>query len=102
MALHYREPFFSTTSSSQYDIDNNERDVKHQIIISQALTHFILNRLSHTIYMKSPISILGISGYIMYIFLEKKAKLFANTGDPHQTPHSAGSDLGLHCLPITF
>ena len=28
------------------------------------------------------------------------AKLFANTGDPDQMPHSAASDLGLHCLPI--
>ena len=30
------------------------------------------------------------------------AKIFANSGDPDQTPHSAASDLGLHCLPITF
>ena len=30
------------------------------------------------------------------------AKLFANSGDPDQTPHSAASDLGLHCLPIIF
>ena len=30
------------------------------------------------------------------------AKLFANSGDPDQTPHSAASELGLHCLPITF
>ena len=29
------------------------------------------------------------------------AKLFANSGDPDQTPRSAASDLGLHCLPIT-
>ena len=28
------------------------------------------------------------------------AKLFANSGDPDQTPHSAASDKGLHCLPI--
>ena len=27
---------------------------------------------------------------------------FANSGDPDQTPHSAASDLGLHCLPITL
>ena len=27
------------------------------------------------------------------------AKLFANSGDPDQTPRSAASDLGLHCLP---
>ena len=30
------------------------------------------------------------------------AKLFANTGDPDQTPRSAASDLGLHCLLITL
>ena len=30
------------------------------------------------------------------------AKLFANHGDPDQMPHSAASDLGLHCLPITL
>ena len=30
------------------------------------------------------------------------AKLFANSGDPDQMPHSAESDLGLHCLPITL
>ena len=28
------------------------------------------------------------------------AKLFAKTGDPYQTPHSAIFDLGLHCVPI--
>ena len=28
------------------------------------------------------------------------AKLFANSGDPDQTPRSAASDLGLHCLPM--
>ena len=30
------------------------------------------------------------------------AELFANSGDPDQTPRSAASDLGLHCLPITL
>ena len=32
----------------------------------------------------------------------KMAKLFANSGDHDQTPRSAASDLGLHCLPIPF
>ena len=32
----------------------------------------------------------------------KMAKLFAKSGDPDQTPHSAASDLGLHCLPVTL
>ena len=30
-----------------------------------------------------------MSAYVMYIFLEKKAKLFANSGDPDQMPRSA-------------
>ena len=30
------------------------------------------------------------------------AKPFANSGDPDQTPHSAASDLGQHCLQITL
>ena len=30
------------------------------------------------------------------------AKLFANSGDPDQTPQNAASDLGLHFLPITL
>ena len=29
-------------------------------------------------------------------------KLFANNGHPDQTPRSAASDLGLHCLSITL
>ena len=29
-------------------------------------------------------------------------ELFANNKDPDQMPHSAASDLGLHCLPITL
>ena len=63
------------------------------------ITHCILNRLSHTIYWKSPI--LGAPSYeILHIPREKMAKLFANSGDPDQTPRSAASDLGLHCLLI--
>ena len=30
------------------------------------------------------------------------SKLFANSGDPDQTPRSVASDLGLHCLPVTL
>ena len=30
------------------------------------------------------------------------AKLFENSGDPDQRPHSAASHLGLHRLPITL
>ena len=27
-------------------------------------------------------------------------EIFANSGNPYQTPRSAASDLGFHCLPI--
>ena len=43
-----------------------------------------------------------MSGYEIYIFLEKMAKLFANSEDPDQMPRSAASGLGLHRLPITL
>ena len=49
------------------------------------------------------ISILGTSSYEIYvIFIEKMAKLFANSGDPDQMPQDVACDLGLHCLPITL
>ena len=32
-ALHWREPFIITLPSSRYDLNNVERDVKHQIIL---------------------------------------------------------------------
>ena len=40
------------------------------------LTHYILNRLSHTIYWKSPISIYDTSGYEIYIFLHESVALY--------------------------
>ena len=39
--------------------------------ISVALTHCRLNELTHTIYWKSPVSILDRWGYEIWIFLEK-------------------------------
>ena len=29
-------------------------------------------------------------------------ELFANSGDPDQTPYPVESDLSLHCLPVTL
>ena len=66
------------------------------------VTHFRPNNLVHIIYWKSPISILGyVRLYHLDISLEKIAKVIAHSGDPDETPHSAVSDLGLHCLPVT-
>ena len=33
MALHWTEPFIITLSLSQYNLNNFERDIKHQIIV---------------------------------------------------------------------
>ena len=51
----------------------------------KCLTHCILNRVSHTIYWKSPISILGTPGSEIYKFLRKMAKLFANSEGSDRT-----------------
>ena len=41
--------------------------------------------------------------YMTYIFLQKNiwTTVFANSEDPDQMPHSAASDMDLHCLPVT-
>ena len=36
------------------------------------------------------------------MFFEEIPELNANSVDPDQTPHSAASDLGLHCLPMSL
>ena len=53
--------------------------------------------LSIPINSKSSFPILGVSGVLFheYIFLS------ANSEDPDQTPHSAASHLGVHCLPMS-
>ena len=40
--------------------------------------------------------------YNVYISREKGQIKFANSGDPDQMPHSTTSDVGQHCLSITF
>ena len=52
-------------------IDTRLHDLSRSCISDTFLTHCVWNRLSHTIYWKSPISILGTPGYEIYIFLEK-------------------------------
>ena len=37
----------------------------------------------------------------LYVCSNLNRKIFANSGDPDQTPHYAASDLGLHCLPMS-
>ena len=53
-----------------------------QTRLSQHLTHCRLNRLSHTIYWKTPISIFGTSDYEIYIFLEKNGQNYCKQWKP--------------------
>ena len=39
--------------------------------------------------------------FFIFFFYFEKIFLLANREDPDQTPHSAASDLGLHCLPMS-
>ena len=56
-----------------FSLKNNLKKIRmlSATLLLSYLTHCRRNRLSHTIYWKSPISILGMSGYEIYIFLEK-------------------------------
>ena len=66
------------------------------------LTHCRLNELTHTIYLKILISVLGIPAMWFSYSERKLVELYANSEEPDQMPHSAASDLGLHCLPATL
>ena len=56
---------------------------------------------SPTLYMgRLLILILGMSKAVWFRYSERKmVELFASSGVPDQTPRSAASDMGLHCLP---
>ena len=47
--------------------------------------------------------ILGVSGlFCPFNAIVDEKTLLANIVDHDQTPHDVASDLGLHCLPMTF
>ena len=54
-------------------------------------------------YVSSPLLIEGVSGLISLLLCFIEISLCnANSVDPDQTPRSAASDLGLHCLPVNL
>ena len=55
------------------------------------------NGISHPYHLDESISVLRVVGwYFSFLF-----NFFKKYADPDQTPHSAASDLGLHCLPMS-
>ena len=50
-----------------------------------------------------PFPIEGVSGWFLLLLCFIDISVFnASSVDPDQTPHSAASDLGLHCLQMSF
>ena len=70
--------------------------------IKKYFNPFKLNRISHYYQWDRYISVLRVvSRYFTFSFKFSLNILLANSGDPHQMPHSVPSDLGLHCLPMS-
>ena len=58
------------------------------------------NMFSHPYLLDESISNFRVVGWYFFIFIIFLKKLmFANSGQPKQTPRFAASDLVLHCLP---
>ena len=68
--------------------------------VKSNLTHISLADPSILINWTSPFPGLGVSG-ILFLFYSILNRYFclANSENPEQTPRSAASDLGLHCVP---
>ena len=49
-----------------------------------------------------PFTIQGCLDIFLLLLPRLKNVFNANREDPDQTPHSAASDLGLHCLPLSL
>ena len=74
------------------------------IFSSGTLTHCILVDSSTVSCLTTPFVILGLLGlFCHFLFLmEKSVSKHFYSVDPDQMPHYVASDLGLHCLLMTF
>ena len=71
-------------------------------ICNSFLNSFMPNVFSHPYQLDESISNFRVVGwYDSFLFKFYKKLLFANSGEPHKTPHFAASDLVLHCLPMS-
>ena len=44
----------------------------------------------------------SVGSILSLLFYFRWKILFANNVDPDQTPHDVASNLGVHCVPMTF
>ena len=75
------------------------------VAIKFFVSHLCLMGFAFCANWMSPFFILGVSVIFVFYHLYGnccKSYINAKSTDPDQMMHSAGSDLGLHCLPITL
>ena len=60
--------------------------------------------MSHSYQLDQSISNLRVVGWYYHSHSNSNRRFCKQTveGDPDQTPHSVASDLGLHCLPMSY
>ena len=59
------------------------------------------NGISQCYQLDHSISVFRVVGQYFSFFSNFKRNLFANSGEPDQTPHFVASDLVFHCLPMS-
>ena len=86
-------------------LDRNSLLCVHDIRnwMRSVLTHLCRVDSSTLTLSTGPFPISGVSGQFLLLSCSVElSELNANSVDPDQTPRSAASDLGLHCLPLTL
>ena len=76
---------------------------KHLPVYPVILTPFMPGGLFYRNCLNQSISSLRVSGQFLLLQCFIGMRVFhANSENPDQTPRSAASDLGLHCLPMSY
>ena len=78
-----------------------KKKYKYRItFIKFSLTHLCLEDSSTLTLWTGSFPVKGVSGkFLLLPWFTETAVLHPNSVDPDQTPRSAASDQGLHCLP---
>ena len=71
--------------------------------LATCLNPFMPNGFFHTSQWDQSISVTWVVGWYFSFLFNSNRIFYKQTalGDPDQTPHSAASNLGMHCLPIS-
>ena len=100
-----------TLAFCQYIILRGKKFCLHVYLVSvwsventktEFINPFKLNVISHCYQLDESISNFWVDDwYFSFLFIFQLKLLFANSGEPDQTPHFAAFDLVLHCLPMS-